>query len=440
MSRLRLISIVLSAFALVVAVGACGGGGSDSNSDTAAATSSPSGESGSSGESGPSKESVAFGVKWIGGKEEEADSSLPPVEIGFVNQEGAVPSYAEQRKALEPAVDFVNERLGGIEGHPIKIDYCVVQGEADGQKCAAQFLNEGLQVIQYGLMAEGDTAFFKTIAGKVPVMIDVATGTANLTAENGYTYTAGGAAVVGGMTYSVAKHGYKSVALVSSSNPIGKVSVEEYAVPPMEEDGATVKATFISDAASQPEFTSAAQAAGASSADVVMQFPPGGTQCTYLLQGLQQLGLEKPVINTYSCYAPEVLEAFGGNGPEGVEMWGFTENPYVKSEQSTVYANVMEAYGQAGATYQGAASMSFSDLLSLAKFGNEIGFKNLNAKSWAAAIGGFEGEAFLVPGKMDCGNNETFTTVCGTSSVASEFKDGEWQKVAEFDTTTGKGS
>lgn len=445
MSRSRIVLTALMAVVLVAVAAACGGGGgsstsAESTSSGSETTASESEGSGGSSEGGPSAESVAFGVKWIGGKEEEADSSLPPVEIGFVNQEGAVPSYAEQRKALEPAVEFINEKLGGIEGHPIKVNYCVVQGEADGQKCAAQFLNEGLEIIQYGLLVEGGESFFKTIQGKVPTLIDVSTDTPSLVSPNAYSYTAGGPSVVSGMAYGNTKHGYKTVALVSSSNPVGKFAAEEVLVPALEQGGATVKTAFVDDGASQPEFTSGLQAAGAASADSVMQLPPGGTQCNYVLQGMQQLGIEKPVINTYTCYSPEVLEANGGNGPEGVEIWGYTENPHLETEQSKVYINVMEAYGQADAAFEGVSSMSFSDMLSLAKFGNEIGFSKLNAKTWAAALKGYEGEAFMVPGKMKCGQNPAFSVPCGTTTVGTEFKNGKWVKAAQYNTITGKGS
>jgi branched-chain amino acid transport system substrate-binding protein len=445
MPKIRLALAVCLALVLALLVAACGGGGNSSSGSSSTAeepsSSEPAAEEGSNGEEGgPSEESIAFGLKWIGGKEEEADSSLPPVEIGFVNQEGSVPSYAEQRKAMEPAVEFVNTKLGGIEGHPIKMTTCIVQGEAEGQKCGAQFLNEGLQVIQYGLIVEGENAFFKTIGGKVPVLIDVATAAASLEAENAYTYTAGGPAVVSGMAYGAERHGYKAVSLISSANPVGKFAAEEVLGPALEKGGSTVTTTFVDDGASQPEFTSALQAAGASSADAVLQLPPGGTQCNYLLQGLKQLGLEKPVINTYTCYAPEVLEAFGGSGPEGVEIWGYTENPHLETEQSKVFQNVMTAYGQEAAAFQGVSSMSFSDVLTLAKLGNEIGFDKLSAKTWAEAIKGYEGEAFMVPGKMQCGKNPIFPTPCGPVTVGSEFKNGKWENVAEFNTLTGKGS
>lgn len=436
MVRYKVPLAALLALFAAFALAACGGGGSGSSESTGGGGSETTTEG--SGE-GPSQKSVDYGLKLTGGKPEAADSSLPPVKIAYVNQEGAVPSYAEMRKVQEATVEFVNDELGGIEGHPLEFTYCVVQGEADGQKCAAQFLNEGFEVIEYGEMVEGEASFFKTIAGKVPVLIDWSTATSSLTAENAYNYEAGGPSVLAGMAYGAVRHGYKSVALVSSSNPTGKFAAEEVLGPALEKGGAKVKTVFISDGSSQPEFTSAVQASGAANADVVMQLPPGGAQCNYVIQGMKQLGIDKPLINTYYCYAPDVIEATGG-GPEDVEVWNTQANPYVVSEDQEAFVDVSSAYGQEDAAFEGNTPNAFADVLMLTKFGNEIGFSKLNKASWEKAISSYEGEVPMVPGKMECGKNPLFSTPCGTSAIGSEYLNGEWVNVAEFNILTNKGT
>jgi branched-chain amino acid transport system substrate-binding protein len=436
--RYRVLFAACAILAAALALSACGGGSSSSGGTTNEGGNSTESPSEGSGE-GPSQKTVQYGLKITGGKAEAADSSLPPVKIAFLNQEGAVPSYAELRKVQEASVEFVNNNLGGIEGHPLEFTYCVVQGEADGQKCAAQFLNEGFEVIQYGEMVEGEASFFKTIGAKVPVLIDWSTATASLTAKNAYQYAAGGPAVLNGMAYGVTRNGYKSVALVSSSNPTGKFAAEEILGPEVEKSGAKVKTVFISDSASQPEFTSALQASGASTADVVMQLPPGGAQCNYVIQGMKQLGIEKPLIDTYYCYAPDVLEATGG-GPENVEVWNTEQNPHVSSPEQEAYVDATSTYGAEAAAFEGNASSAWRDVLMLAKFGNELGFKNLNKASWEKAISSYKGPAPMVPGTMECGKNPLFATPCGSTAVGSEYVNGEWINVGEFNVLTSKGA
>jgi branched-chain amino acid transport system substrate-binding protein len=403
-------------------VSACGGGGSS--------TTAGSGSSGSSSGQ-PSQQSISYGLKTTGGKPEAADASLPPVEIGFLNQEGSVPTFAEQRKAEEGAETFINENLGGIEGHPIKVDYCAFTNEEGGQKCAAEFLNSGVEVAQLGQGVEGNEAYYKAIGTKFPTLIDVAVAGPDLTATNGFNYTAGGADVITGLAHGIINAGYKNVAIVSSANPAGKVVTNEVLVPQLEAAGTKATTVFIADSANQPEFTSALQAAGVANVEAIVLIPSGSEQCIYGYQGLKQLDVEAPVITTYSCYAPPVLESTGG-GPEGWEMWGYADNPHIETTESKVYSDVMEAEGLGEAVNEGTSSMSFGDLLAVTKFGNEIGYSKLNAATWKEHITGFAGPAFMVPGRTECGKNSTFPAICGDTVVSSAYENGKWVSVLDY--------
>lgn len=60
---------------------------------------------------------VSWAVNYIGGKKGKANPSLSPVVIGYVNQQGGTLSFPEATEALKATVKFVNDRLGGIDGH-----------------------------------------------------------------------------------------------------------------------------------------------------------------------------------------------------------------------------------------------------------------------------------------------------------------------------------
>ena len=52
-----------------------------------------------------------------------------PVVVGFVNQENAaVGSFPEVRADAEAAVRYVNAELGGVGGHPLRLESCVTDG------------------------------------------------------------------------------------------------------------------------------------------------------------------------------------------------------------------------------------------------------------------------------------------------------------------------
>ncbi|MFV0309375.1 MAG: hypothetical protein ACK5OX_16720, partial [Desertimonas sp.] len=55
-----------------------------------------------------------------------ADESLDPVVVGFHNLEGGAISLPGIRAGFEQGVRYVNERLGGINGHPLEVEACNV--------------------------------------------------------------------------------------------------------------------------------------------------------------------------------------------------------------------------------------------------------------------------------------------------------------------------
>ena len=65
-----------------------------------------------------------------------------PITIGMINQENTpVGSFPELSQAVQAAVEFVNNELGGIDGHPIRLEVCNTKFSAEGSTaCAQQFI------------------------------------------------------------------------------------------------------------------------------------------------------------------------------------------------------------------------------------------------------------------------------------------------------------
>ena len=106
---------------------------------SAAAAPSASGSAGGLG-----AQSVTNYLSYTGGKSGPANSSLTPVTVGFVNQQGG-PQVIGQHATdgAEMAVNYINKELGGVDGHPIKLDTCfIASAEEEGTGCAQKFLAE----------------------------------------------------------------------------------------------------------------------------------------------------------------------------------------------------------------------------------------------------------------------------------------------------------
>ena len=116
-------------------------------------------------------------LSYVGGKAGPANKSLPPVTIGFVNQQGGSQTIGPlATTGAQIAVKYINTELGGIDGHPLVLSTCFVRSaEEEGTTCGQQFLaNKSISVIDEGAVAIGDQSFQSTIGSAKPVIVGVA--------------------------------------------------------------------------------------------------------------------------------------------------------------------------------------------------------------------------------------------------------------------------
>jgi branched-chain amino acid transport system substrate-binding protein len=376
---------------------------------------------------------VAYGVRYTGGKAGKANPALSPVTIGFTTMMGGTPSFPELVAAANATTSFINGHLSGIGGHPLKLATCFIQSEEDGQKCAADFLAKKVAVVNQGLAVIGNASLYKTLGAKIPVLIGTTSAAQDYTAPGAYSYTGGGPAVIFAMAKDSANLHAKYVALLSVNNPGGKFTMQQIAEPALNQLGVKHSQTvYYPQASTTPDIVSALQAAGGSKADVIFFDPSGPQECISLYNALKQLGIKKPVESTPICNAPAFINQTGG-GPANWRFWGFNTNPRVTSDpQVQVFNNIMAAYGQSSYADVGFATSTTRDLLTLAKFGNQLGASKITATTMAQKIKGFAGPAFLTPGPLTCSSPPTpaSPTVCGAESVGSAFIGGKWVNIA----------
>jgi len=75
----------------------------------------------SAGSAGP----VTNYLNYVGGKPGKANARFSPVWIGAINTQGGQvlvgPGWTD---GIKTAVQYVNNYLGGVQGHPLKVSYC----------------------------------------------------------------------------------------------------------------------------------------------------------------------------------------------------------------------------------------------------------------------------------------------------------------------------
>jgi branched-chain amino acid transport system substrate-binding protein len=426
--KVRFGSVAVLCAAAAIGLGACGSDDSGDTTGAAAAATPTSSTPAAAG--GLDQATIDVGVQFTGGTAGKADAGLAPVTIGYVNEKGGTPSFPENEAAADAAVQFVNENLGGIGGHPLKLNKCVVSAEEDGQKCGAAMANAKVPLVSQSILVLGAASFHKTLGTTTPVVISAPSDASDNTTKDRYTFNGAGQAILAGMVQDAKKRGIKSVAIASVGNPAGKYAIEKILIPQLKAAGISHgKVVYFPEGATTPDVVSALQAAGASKTDSVMFTPSGPGQCVSIYDGLKQLNLKNQVVTTLLCNADEFVEHTGA-GPEGWSLWSFNKNQRIESDpQVKAFNAVMKAYGAEKYANVGLVVPVFSDIITIAKLANTIGADNISSSTFRTAIKAFRGPVFMIPGTPRCDSppDENTPTLCGNAAAGSIYRDGSWQ-------------
>ena len=293
--RRGLVGLATLAATVIVAT-ACG---SSSSSSSSTASSSAGGSSSSStstpastsGPGGAGSKSVTDYLSYVGGKAGPADKSLPPVTIGFVNQQGGQQQIGPlATNGAQIAVKYINTELGGIDGHPLVLKTCFIRSaEEEGTTCGQQFLaNKSISVIDEGAVAIGDQSFQSTIGTAKPVIVGVAVTPIDAAKPSNIVLFGDATHVLGPFgTYAQQVLHAKTAALVYP-NIAGITQGATAIADGLQKVGIKVKKVGYDE--SQTDLIGPLTSAGATSADLVIPYSDS-SGCVNLAKGLKQLGI-----------------------------------------------------------------------------------------------------------------------------------------------------
>ena len=124
---------------------------------------------------------------YAGGKG-KANPKLSPVTIGFINGQGGPPNFnfPQATHVIEAEVKMINAELGGVHGHPVRLNECFwAQAEEEGVRCGQQMVNSaGTKAIIFGFVTVGNQSIYSTVKGTKPIVGVVTANPADPTAKN----------------------------------------------------------------------------------------------------------------------------------------------------------------------------------------------------------------------------------------------------------------
>ena len=420
--------------ALAVALLAAAGCSSSSSSSTtppatsAAAAPSPSGTSGGLG-----AQSVTNYLTYTGGTSGPANSSLTPVTVGFVNQQGGQQVIGlHATDGAEMAVKYINAQLGGVDGHPIVLDTCfIASAEEEGTGCAQKFLaNKAVHVIASGAVVIGAQSFYSTLGGALPVVGGVAPLSIDGQQKNTAVLFGDATSVLGPMgTYGKdVLHAKTAVILypdTASATP-GALATE-----------AGLKAAGISVKMgpyppTTTDLTGVLASTGAASANMVIP-AVAAPDCVNIEKAFTQQGITDPkkIVAAPLCLNGQVAAGLGGDFPKWTyliasSLFGDTTDPgmieYMKLAQTySTPANAPDPWN----------IVDFGQMMTIDKILNQVGYANLTPAAILSAAKAFKGPQALGAPALECGYDPSAPGVCNNRSQFFEYAGhNKWIKTA----------
>jgi branched-chain amino acid transport system substrate-binding protein len=419
----------LGTAAVVAATGliAAGCGSSSSSSSTSAG-------GGSSASSTSATTTAAAGSSSFGTPKKATGS---PYVFGMINDETGPVTFPEARQGAVAAMQYVNNYLGGINGHPIVIDNCIGDGTPAG---AARCANE--------LVAKHPLAILGAADVGAPASIPIYAH-ANLAYIGGIPFTPvpfispnsiqfwsvsvgdnAAAAVYAGKTLGV-----KSVALMYFSNPQGE-SIIPQIVPVFKAAGvSTVKLIPLSP--TSPDPSPQAALVQSSGADLAYIDVPNG--CGNVLKSLKSVGYTGKLMGIDPCSAPPVITAASG-GAEGM----YIASPFVlqtgTSQQAQLFQAAMKKWAAPGTLVDSISTAGFATVMNVQAALSTVSGTPTTKTILAAFKTGSNHPNFLShPYTCDGQQMTGAPAICNDYYLMNQVKNGQLTQPSATDWTTSKG-
>jgi branched-chain amino acid transport system substrate-binding protein len=400
---------------------AANAGASSSTSTSATTATTPPATSGSGG---AGSASVTNYLTYTGGKAGKADSSLPPVDIGWVNQQGGAQQIGPlATNGAQSAVSYVNAELGGVDGHPVKLVTCYIRAaEEEGTTCGQQFLaNKSVDVIDEGAVAIGVQSLYSTIGGAKPVIVGVATTPIDSVQKNAVILFGDVTHVLGPFgTYATQVLHAKTAALVYP-NIAGITEGGTAIADALTAAGVKVKKVAYDE--SQTDLIGPLTEAGAQTADMVIPYSDS-SGCVNLAKGLKQLGITdaKKIVSAPLCLNGQVSAGLGGDWP----IWTYAIASSLFGDPTDPgmppYMKVMATYGTPAAAPDPWNIVSFAQVLTTVKFLNQLGYGHITPSAVLSTAKAFTGPVALGAPSLQCGKYPSAPAVCNDRTQFFQYK------------------
>jgi len=345
------------AAAVVIGAAACS---SSSSSAPSSAGSTPGGSSPAGTSSSSSAAASTAGLSaYLPGKK----ATGTPVLVGLINNEGSSPqSQPAVGDAAVAAANYANDELGGIGGHPIKVDRCSENEDtASATACANQMVQDNVTVVVIGSTSEGAVMVPIITKAGIPYVSVTGTATQELTTPGTFMWSGGYEATLEGFAKYSAQQGYKKVTAFVVNVPSAIAGAQQLGEPIFKAQG--VGLTIEGVPSGVPDATSQVTAGLSGNPGAALIIADEGT-CTSVLKALNVVSPGTPAMGVTSCLTTAATQALGSK-MNGVKIFG-SSAPQADDSEAKLYQYVMAKYAPS-ANATGYTVVGYQSMLGLVR-------------------------------------------------------------------------
>jgi branched-chain amino acid transport system substrate-binding protein len=397
--------------------------------DTGGATTAPAADT--TAPSGDVEGKVTDFAGYVGGSG-AADTSLPPVKIGYINQQGGSIVVTDTNDdGVDIGVKYINEEAGGIGGRPVEVVQCfIADTEEEGQQCGQQFANDDeIVAVVSGPTVTGTESFYAALAGQKPVVHGVSVNPADTKQETAAVLYGGAEYILAPYaTFAQDKLGVTSAALVY---PEGAGQDNAAAGQASAFEALDIPINVVPYAPDTPDLTVPLLAADAQNVDLVM--PVISTNdCVKFAEAQRQLGIpDEKVLASPVCITPATIEGLG-DFPEWIYAVASSLSIDPSDPSVPPYTDILTAQGQEAFIGDPWVLVGFGQVMTLAKFMNGAG-EDVTADGIVEQMKAFEGPLILGSPVLDCGKYPEAPGVCNDHTQFYKYNgpDG-WEQAGDY--------
>jgi branched-chain amino acid transport system substrate-binding protein len=251
-----------------------------------------------------------------------------PLKVGFVTDgKTANIDNSSEVPAAQAAVKYVNQYLGGINGHPITLDICdTQQTPSGGTDCGNQMVSDGVPVVLESVSGQAPSVYKPIAAANIPYVGYSVADAGVLQAKTGaYVLTNGLSTSFAGPAKVAQLAGAKHAAEVVIDVP-GATGPAKALDPAFYKNAGGITVDVVAIPPGTADMTPQMQAELTKNPDqvhIIGDVP----FCTSAIKALKSLGYNKPVVVIQQCIASGSAASIPGGYKGVVEITSASFDP-----------------------------------------------------------------------------------------------------------------